>query len=59
MLTPLVRDALHHETAEIIERQWSSIAYDMYPPRQTLVRFTGTAVVAGKALPWSIVLKRT
>jgi hypothetical protein len=58
-LSPLVRRALNHETATLLEWQWSPIAYDVYLPGRTLGRFTGTAVVDGSVIPWSIVLKRT
>jgi hypothetical protein len=58
-LTPLVRRALNHETATVLDWQWSPIAYDVYLPGRTLGRFTGTAMVDGGAIPWSIVLKRT
>src|SRR3982751_211428 len=58
-LSPLVRRALNHETATLLEWQWSPIAYDVYLPGRTLGRFTGRAVVDGDVIPWSIVLKRT
>jgi Ser/Thr protein kinase RdoA (MazF antagonist) len=58
-LTPLVRRALNHETATLLEWQWSPIVYDVYLPGRTLGRFIGAAIVDGGVIPWSIVLKRT
>jgi hypothetical protein len=58
-LTPLVRRALNHGTATLLEWQWSPIAYDVFLPGRTLGRFTGKAMIDGGVIPWSIVFKRT
>lgn len=59
VLTPLVRRALHQDTAELLTWQGTPIVYDMYLPGRMLVRFSGLATVASVAVPWSLVLKRT
>lgn len=57
-LTPLARRALRRGTAELLGWRRAPIAYDVYLPHRTLVRFSGMADVAAAAVPWSIVLKR-
>ncbi len=58
-LTPIVRRALKRDAADLLMWRWSPLAYDVYLPGRTLVRFIGTATVDGGEVPWSIVLKRT
>jgi hypothetical protein len=59
VLRHVVRRALQQDTAELLTRQGTPIAYDMYLPGRLVARFGGLATVENVSVPWSVVLKQT